>query len=92
MESFTSEISDNNAPLIVSIVGSTVPDFTEIVNKLKKPEYFGVWVKLVCPHVDKMGMEIGDDPKAVYDIVKNIKNNSSKPIIRKGGNRKFQYH
>jgi dihydroorotate dehydrogenase (NAD+) catalytic subunit len=32
-----------------------------------------------------MGMEIGDDPKAVFDIIKTIKKNSAKPLFVKVG-------
>ncbi|MDP8907244.1 MAG: dihydroorotate dehydrogenase [Thermoproteota archaeon] len=85
LESFTKEISTNNIPLIVSIVGSTIQDFNEIVNKLKTLNILGFELNLSCPHVEKMGMEIGDDPKAVYDIVGNIKNNSDKPLFVKVG-------
>jgi len=85
LESFTKEISTNNVPLIVSIVGSTIRDFNEMVNKLKTLNILGFELNLSCPHVEKMGMEIGDDPKAVYDIVGNIKNNSDKPLFVKVG-------
>jgi dihydroorotate dehydrogenase (NAD+) catalytic subunit len=85
LESFTKEISTNNVPLIVSIVGSTIHDFNEMVNKLKTLNILGFELNLSCPHVEKMGMEIGDDPKAVYDIVWNIKNNSDKPLFVKVG-------
>ncbi|MEJ7640713.1 MAG: dihydroorotate dehydrogenase [Candidatus Nitrosocosmicus sp.] len=85
LESFTKEISTNNVPLIVSIVGSTIQDFNEMVNKLKTLNILGFELNLSCPHVEKMGMEIGDDPKAVYDIVWNIKNNSDKPLFVKVG-------
>lgn len=85
LESFTKEISTNNVPLIVSIVGSTIQDFNEMVNKLKTLNILGFELNLSCPHVEKMGMEIGDDPKAVYDIVRNIKKNSDKPLFVKVG-------
>ncbi len=85
LEYFANEISGNNIPLIVSIVGSTVQDYIEIVNKLKTLNILGFELNLSCPHVDKMGMEIGDDPKAVFDIVKNIKNNTSKTLFVKVG-------
>ena len=85
LESFTKEISTNNVPLIVSIVGSTIQDFNEMVNKLKTLNILGFELNLSCPHVEKMGMEIGDDPRAVYDIVRNIKNNSNKPLFVKVG-------
>lgn len=85
LEYFTKEISSNSVPLIVSIVGSTIQDFNEMVNELKTLDILGFELNLSCPHVEKMGMEIGDDPKAVYDIVRNIKNNSDKPLFVKVG-------
>ena len=85
LEYFSKEISGNDIPLIVSIVGSKPEDFPELVDKLKNLNILGFELNLSCPHVEKMGMEIGDDPKAVYDIVKSIKNNSTKPLLVKVG-------
>ena len=85
LEYFSKEISSNDIPLIVSIVGSKPEDFPELVDKLKNLNILGFELNLSCPHVEKMGMEIGDDPKAVYDIVKSIKNNSTKPLLVKVG-------
>jgi dihydroorotate dehydrogenase (NAD+) catalytic subunit len=85
VEFFTKEIQNNKIPLIVSIVGSTIQEFTEMVNKLKTLNIIGFELNLSCPHVEKMGMEIGDDPKAVCDIIKAIKNNSNKPLFVKVG-------
>lgn len=85
LECFSKEIAQNDIPLIVSIVGSKPEEFPEMVNKLKNLNILGFELNLSCPHVEKMGMEIGDDPKAVYDIVKSIKNNSSKPLFVKVG-------
>ena len=85
LESFAKEISNNGIPLFVSIVGSTFDDFPEIVNKLKNLNILGFELNLSCPHVEKMGMEIGDDPKAVFDIIKTIKKNSTKPLFVKVG-------
>lgn len=85
LESFAKEILSNGIPLFVSIVGSTFNDFPEIVNKLKNLNIIGFELNLSCPHVEKMGMEIGDDPKAVFDIIKTIKKNSIKPLFVKVG-------
>jgi dihydroorotate dehydrogenase (NAD+) catalytic subunit len=85
LEYFSKEISSNDIPLIVSIVGSKPEDFPELVNKMKNLNILGFELNLSCPHVEKMGMEIGDDPQAVYDIVKSIKNNSTKPLLVKVG-------
>ncbi len=60
-------------------MGSTFEDFPELVNKLKILNILGFELNLSCPHVEKMGMEVGDDHKAVFNIVKIIKKNSTKP-------------
>ncbi|MGN6823420.1 MAG: dihydroorotate dehydrogenase [Candidatus Nitrosocosmicus sp.] len=85
LEFFFNEISNNKVPLFVSVVGSTYNDFTQIVNKLKSSNILGFELNLSCPHVEKMGMEIGDDPDAVYNIVNTIKKNTKKPLFVKVG-------
>ena len=85
LEFFLKEILHNKIPLFVSIVGSNIEDFAELVNKLKKLNILGFELNLSCPHVEKMGMEIGDDPKAVFNIIKIIKKNSTKPLFVKVG-------
>jgi dihydroorotate dehydrogenase (NAD+) catalytic subunit len=85
LEFFFNEISNNKVPLFVSVVGSTYNDFTQIVNKLKSSNILGFELNLSCPHVEKMGMEIGDDPDAVYNIVSTIKKNTKKPLFVKVG-------
>jgi dihydroorotate dehydrogenase (NAD+) catalytic subunit len=85
LEFFLSEILHNNTPLFVSIVGSNFEDFAEIVNKLKNLNILGFELNLSCPHVEKMGMEIGDDPRAVFNIIKIIKKNSTRPLFVKVG-------
>lgn len=85
LEFFFNEISNNKVPLFVSVVGSSYNDFTQIVNKLKSSNILGFELNLSCPHVEKMGMEIGDDPDAVYNIVNTIKKNTKKPLFVKVG-------
>jgi dihydroorotate dehydrogenase (NAD+) catalytic subunit len=85
LEYFSKEISKNEIPLFVSLVGSTFEDFSKLVNKLKNSNVVGFELNLSCPHVEKMGMEIGDDPKAVYEIIKTIKKNTNKPLFVKVG-------
>ena len=45
----------------------------------------GYEINLSCPHVSKMGMEVGDDPEAVNKIVKTVRMNTNKPISVKVG-------
>lgn len=82
---FAKEISNNTAPLILSLVGSSQKDFPKLIDKFDKLNILGYEINLSCPHVAKMGMEVGDDPELVKDIIKTIKHKTKKPVIIKVG-------
>lgn len=84
-ESFSKEISKNNGPLFVSLVGSDKSEFSNIVKKFNNVKILGYELNLSCPHVEKMGMEIGDDMNLVYEIIRSIKKDTSKPLFVKVG-------
>jgi dihydroorotate dehydrogenase (NAD+) catalytic subunit len=82
---FAQEIRNNQIPLVVSIVGSSRSDFQKLINKFDKLNILAYEVNLSCPHVEKMGMEVGDDPDLVTKIIKTIKTRTKKPVIIKVG-------
>ena len=82
---FAHEIMNNQIPLVVSIVGSSPSDFQKLINKFDKLNILAYEVNLSCPHVEKMGMEVGDDPDLVTKIIKTIKTRTKKPVIIKVG-------
>lgn len=84
-DAFAREITNNKVPLFISIVGSSTEEFETIVHRFRNMNILGFELNLSCPHVDKMGMEIGDDPNLVREIVRSIKNQSQKPLIVKVG-------
>jgi dihydroorotate dehydrogenase (NAD+) catalytic subunit len=85
-EAFSREIRLNRfVPIIVSLVGSSCQDFPPIINKLDDLNILGYEVNLSCPHVDKMGMEVGDDLDMVTRVVKTVKSHTVKPVIVKVG-------
>ncbi len=84
-ESFSKEISNNIGPLFVSLVGSDRSEFPIIAKKFNNVKILGFELNLSCPHVEKMGMEIGDDLDLVYDIIKSIKKDTVKPLFVKVG-------
>jgi dihydroorotate dehydrogenase (NAD+) catalytic subunit len=75
----------NNGPLLISLVGSDESEFSVIANKFKNLNILGFELNLSCPHVEKMGMEIGDDVNLVYNIIKSIKKDTTKPLFVKVG-------
>jgi dihydroorotate dehydrogenase (NAD+) catalytic subunit len=84
-DAFSQEILNNKIPLFVSIVGSSTEEFRTIVHKFRNSKILGFELNLSCPHVEKMGMEIGDDPNLVREIIGSIKDESKKPLIVKVG-------
>lgn len=84
-DAFSEEISNNTVPLLVSLVGSSATEFPNLIKKFDKLTILGYEINLSCPHVAKMGMEVGDDPTLVTKIIKTIKANTKKPVIIKVG-------
>jgi len=82
---FAQEIMNNQIPLIVSIVGSTKSDFPKLISKFDNLNILGYEINLSCPHVAKMGMEVGDDLDLVTKIIRTIKSKTKKPVIVKVG-------
>ena len=83
---FAKMISSNKKiPIIVSLVGSVEEDFTFMIKQFEDVKILGYELNLSCPHVEKVGLEVGDDPELVKKIVKSIKSKSKVPVIAKVG-------
>jgi dihydroorotate dehydrogenase (NAD+) catalytic subunit len=83
---FSREIASNPyVPIIVSLVGSSHDDFPPMINKFDDLNILGYEINLSCPHVAKMGMEVGDDPDMVTKVVKTVKSHTLKPVVVKVG-------
>ncbi len=69
-------------PLIVSIFGGTPEEFAFLAEKLDEvTDAFEL--NLSCPHAKGYGMEIGQNPENVYEVVKAVKDATDKPVIAK---------
>jgi len=83
---FAKMISSNKTiPIIVSLVGSVEEDFTFMIKQFENIQILGYELNLSCPHVAKVGLEVGDDPELVHKIVKAVKSHSKVPVIAKVG-------
>lgn len=74
-----------DVPIIVSLVGSIPKDFEMMINEFKNCNVTAFELNLSCPHVAKVGLEVGDDPELVKKIVTTVKNSSTAPVIAKVG-------
>jgi len=83
---FAKMISQNKTvPIIVSLVGSIQNDFTFMIKQFESCKVLAFELNLSCPHVEKVGLEVGDDPELVKKIIKKIKSVTKIPIIAKVG-------
>lgn len=84
--SFAEMISRNHGvPIIVSLVGSTPEDFEFMVEQFAECLVLGYELNLSCPHVAKVGLEVGDDLDLVRDIVAATKGATDIPVVAKVG-------
>ena len=77
--------SNKDVPIIVSLVGSIPKDFEMMINEFKNCNVTAFELNLSCPHVAKVGLEVGDDPELVKKIVTTVKNSTNIPVIAKVG-------
>ena len=74
----------SKAPLIVSIFASKVEEFGQIAKKVSSLKPDLIEVNISCPNVeDEFGLPFGTDAKLAAQITKEVKRNSSQPIIVK---------
>nr|AIF11493.1 dihydroorotate dehydrogenase family protein (pyrD) [uncultured marine thaumarchaeote KM3_52_B01] len=83
---FAKMISSNEEiPIIVSLVGSIEDDFDFMVRQFENCKVSAYELNLSCPHVAKVGLEVGDDVELVKKIVKKVKSLTNVPVIAKVG-------
>ena len=76
---------NKDVPIIVSLVGSIPEDFEFMIKQFSNCKIAGFELNLSCPHVAKVGLEVGDDPELVKKIVSIVKKSTEVPVIAKVG-------
>ena len=76
---------NKDVPIIVSLVGSIPEDFEFMVKEFSNCNVTAFELNLSCPHVAKVGLEVGDDPELVKKIVSTVKKSTNVPVIAKVG-------
>ena len=76
---------NKDVPIIVSLVGSIPEDFEFMIKQFENCNVTAYELNLSCPHVAKVGLEVGDDPELVKKIVTTAKKSSDTPVIAKVG-------
>src|SRR3990170_2248780 len=72
-----------SVPLIASVFGFSSEEFAKAARILTRAGANAVELNVSCPHVERTGSEIGQNPAFVADVVKNVKGAVNKPVIVK---------
>ncbi|MEJ5327396.1 MAG: dihydroorotate dehydrogenase [Candidatus Bathyarchaeia archaeon] len=70
-------------PLIVSVYGFSAEEYAETAQTAAEAGADAVELNVSCPHVKETGLEIGQNPKVLADVVRKVKAKVRKPVIVK---------
>jgi len=76
---------NQDVSIIVSLVGSVPDDFKTMIKEFENCKIKAYELNLSCPHVAKVGLEVGDDPGLVKEIVSTVRKATNVPTIAKVG-------
>ena len=78
-----SYLTEQNATVIINIVGETLDDYVLAIEKIKaKKEISTIELNLSCPNVEG-GLDFSQDPKKAFSLVSEVKKITSIPIWAK---------
>ena len=72
-----------NAPVIASVFGFSENEFAKVARILAKAGADAIELNVSCPHVERTGSEIGQNPRLVLQVVKKVKSAIRVPVIVK---------
>ena len=73
-----------NTPVIANIYGNSLDEYRQGAHLLDSvPEVAGMEVNISCPNVKEGGIVFGTDPKAAYEVVRQVREATIKPVIVK---------
>lgn len=76
-------LKEQNATIIVNVCGKSVEDYVEVVERLSDQPVDLLEINVSCPNVKEGGIAFGQDPKALYEITKELKAKAKQPIMMK---------
>jgi len=86
IDEFVKEIpvaKEGGVPVIISIYGCSPEEFATLARRCEEAGGDAVELNVSCPHVEKYGMQVGQDPALVSRIVKRVKSSTRIPVLVK---------
>ena len=70
--------------VIASCFGTAPDDYAELASRLSEsPRIAGIEINASCPHVKSGGIEFGQDPKLLSELVSRVRAATSRPLLVK---------
>ncbi|MCX8184639.1 MAG: dihydroorotate dehydrogenase PyrD [Sulfolobales archaeon] len=85
IENFVKSAKKYRLPVIVSVGGVKLSDFVDVAVVAEKVGSDAVELNLSCPHFEGGGIEIGRDPAAVFNVVREVASVVKIPVTAKLG-------
>ncbi len=76
-------LKEKDTKIIVNVCGKSVIDYVEVVERLGEEPVDLLEINVSCPNVKEGGIAFGQNPKALFDITREIKKKARQPIIMK---------
>lgn len=71
-------------PVIASLFGTELPAYAEVAKRLTGvPKVAGLEVNASCPHVKSGGIEFGQDPRVLAELVRTVRAATDTPLLVK---------
>ncbi len=87
IEEFVKEIRETKkvlrVPLVISVYGFTAKEYAKVAEKAVGAGADAVELNVSCPHVKETGSEIGQNPKILAEVVREVKAKVDKPVFVK---------
>lgn len=83
LEEFEELLKTVNVPVIASIYGFSPEDFSVVAKKIDSLNFSAYELNVSCPHVKELGVEIGQNADAIFNVVRKVKSATSKPVLVK---------
>lgn len=76
-------LKTKDTKIIVNVCGKTTEDYVAVVERLGDQPIDLMEINVSCPNVKEGGIAFGQNPKALFDITKEIKKVAKQPVIMK---------
>ena len=83
IEDDLSYLSNFDVPVIANVVGKSIPEYCDVVEKLNETNVAMMEVNISCPNVKEGGISFGTNTNMASELTKQVRKISKKPLILK---------